>query len=92
MAVLDQLDRIPVDRITAEAREVDFVRTLLAVLGGLLYGLGWLAAKAFMLAVWLLGRVFGALWLAAAWAGTAVKLGWADARRQPAGGLRRGTG
>lgn len=82
--VLDRLDRVPVDRITTEAREVDFVRTLLAVLGGLLYGLGWIAAKTCLLAVRVFGRVFAALWVAAAWAAVAVKIGWVDARGRPA--------
>lgn len=63
------LDRVPVSRITDEAKQVRFGYTVLAVIAGLLYGLGWLTAKA-----------FGLVWLAVAWAGTAVKIGWVDAR------------
>jgi len=63
------LDQVPVGRITEEARGVRFGYTLLAVIAGLLYGLGWLTAKA-----------FGLLWFAVAWAGVAIKLGWTDAR------------
>lgn len=70
------LERVPVDRITTQAREVDFRRLALAVLRlllaavlGVLYGLGWLARKAV---------------LALADAGTSVKLGWQDAG-QPGG-------
>lgn len=66
----DVLDRVPLDRITVEARQAKFGRTLLLVLAGLFYAIGWLAAKA-----------FGLLWFAIAWAGTAVKVGWADARK-----------
>jgi hypothetical protein len=63
------LDRVPVSRITEDAKQVRFGRTLLALIAGLLYGLGWLTAKA-----------FGLVWFALAWAGTAVKIGWVDAR------------
>jgi hypothetical protein len=64
------LQRVPVDRITVEAHEVRPGRTLLLALAGLLYGIGWLTAKA-----------CGMLWFAAVWMGTAVKVGWVDARR-----------
>lgn len=64
------LGRVPVDRITVEARQVHPGRLVLTVLAGVLYGIGWLAAK-----------VLGGLWLAVAWAGTAVKVGWTDARK-----------
>lgn len=64
------LQRVPVDRITTEAREVRPGRTLLLALAGVLYGIGWLTAKA-----------FGVLWFAAVWMGTAVKVGWVDARK-----------
>ena len=63
------LERVPVSRITEDAKQVRFGRTLLALIAGLLYGLGWLTAKA-----------FGLVWFAMAWAGTAVKIGWVDAR------------
>jgi hypothetical protein len=72
----DVLDRVPVDRITVEARQVRFGVTLLRIVAGVLYGIGWLTAKA-----------FGAVWLAVAWACVAVKLGWTDAR----GGRNRGS-
>lgn len=64
------LERVPLDRITVEAQEVRPGRTLLLALAGLLYGIGWLTAKA-----------FGLLWFAAVWTGTAVKVGWTDARK-----------
>jgi len=63
------LEKVPVGRITEEARQVRFWWTVLTVVAGLLYGLGWLVAQAFT----------GA-WFVAAWIGTAVKVGWTDAR------------
>lgn len=63
------LDRVPVDRITAEARDIRLGRALLTLLAGVFYVIGWIAAK-----------VVGVVWFAVAWAGTAVKVGWAEAR------------
>lgn len=68
------LDRAPVERITAEARQVQFFRTLLTLIAGILYGIGWLA-----------GKVLGALWLAVVWSFTAVKVGWVEARARESG-------
>lgn len=58
---------IPLDRISAEARQVNWARVVLTILAFPLYVLGWLAGKGF---------------LAIAWAGLAVKAGWQDARGQ----------
>lgn len=63
------LERVPVDRITAEAKDVEFWRTVLTVIAGVLYGLGWLVGKTFTVA-----------WRVLAWVGVAVKVGWQDAR------------
>ena len=52
-------------------------RTAVQILAGVLYGLGWMAAK-----------TVGAMWFALAWAAVAVKLGWTDART---GGRTRGS-
>lgn len=60
------LERVPVDRITAQAREVHVGRVLLAAVLGVLYALGWLARK---------------LVMAVAVAGTSIRLGWQDAGR-----------
>ena len=62
------LRRVPVDRITAEAREVRPAHVLLTLIAGILYGVGWLV-----------GKVLGAVFLAVAWGATAVKLGWSEA-------------
>jgi len=74
--VANVLDRVPVDRITVEARQVRVGRTVLTMIAAVLYGIGWAAAK-----------LLGSLWLALAWSGTAVKIGWTEARK-PTGGQR----
>lgn len=60
------LDRMPVDDITKQAREVDVARLVLALVALIPFLLGWVAGKAV---------------LSLAWLGLAVKAGWADARR-----------
>jgi hypothetical protein len=67
------LERVPVDRITAEAKDVRFWRTVLTAVAGLLYGIGWLAAKTVTV-----------LWRSVVWIGVAVKVGWQDARKPEA--------
>lgn len=62
-----------VDRITVEARRVRPGRVILTVFAAVLFSIGWVA---------------GALWLAVAWSATAVKVGWMEAARKPAGGDR----
>lgn len=64
------LERVPVDRITAEARDVDLGRALLTVVAAVLFAVGWLA-----------GKVVGGLITAVAWSLAAVKVGWVEARR-----------
>lgn len=71
------LERVPVDRITAEAREIHPGRALLTVIAAVLYGIGWVAAK-----------TVAVVWLAVAWSYAAVKVGWSDARGPVSG--RRG--
>lgn len=74
------LERMPVDRITTEAKDVRFGHTLLQVVTLVLYGLGWLVAKA-----------FGVVWFALVWVAVAVKVGWSDGRqgaKTPAGRAR----
>ncbi len=72
------LAQVPVERITAEARQIRFWRTILTVVGLLLIGVG-------RCVYW----VFAGLWLALAWCAAAVRVGWrearaADARRRTA--------
>jgi hypothetical protein len=68
MTTLTEL--IPVDEITAQAREVHFWRTVLTLIAAVLFGAGWVTAK-----------VFAVLWLAAAWSFTAVRVGWQEGRK-----------
>lgn len=63
------LDRVPLDKITAEARAINFVRTLLTLIAGVLFASGWVAAK-----------VCQGLWFVAAWTFAAVRVGWREAR------------
>jgi hypothetical protein len=63
------LDRVPVDAITTQAREVDVRRVLLTLLALVPFLLGWAA---------------GAIVTAVLWACAAVKAGWVDARRRDA--------
>lgn len=63
------LEQVPVDAITAQARQVRFGRVALTVIAAVLFGIGWLTA-----------RLFGALWLALAWTGVAVREGWRAGR------------
>jgi hypothetical protein len=58
-------ERVPLDAITEQARQVRFWRTVLTVIAGVLFGAGWLVAK---------------MWLAAAWSAVAVREGWREGR------------
>jgi hypothetical protein len=63
------LDQAITQRITAEARETHFWRTVLTAIAALLFGVGWITYKA-----------MAGLWFVAAWIATAVKVGWQEAR------------
>jgi hypothetical protein len=62
-------------QVTTEARAVKVLPTLLTLVAGLLYLVGWLLAKAFM-----------AVWFVLVWSALAVKVGWVEARGRDAGG------
>lgn len=62
------LDRVPLDKITAEARAISFVRTLLTLIAGVLFAVGWVAAKSCKV-----------LWFVGAWTFAAVRVGWREA-------------
>jgi hypothetical protein len=64
------LDHVPVERISERASSVRFSRVLVAVVAGVLFGLGWVAYK-----------TLAVVWFAAVWCAMAVAEGWADARR-----------
>lgn len=67
------LDRVLVERITAQAREVHAGRTLLTLLAGFFFVLGWVAF-----------RVVAVVWLGLAWCAVAAREGWRDARKAEA--------
>lgn len=64
------LDEALTQRITVQAREVRFWRTVAMLLAGALWLVGFGTAKA-----------FGALWFALAWSATAVRVGWQEGRK-----------
>lgn len=66
------LDRVPVEQITEQARQVRFWPTVLRLIAFILFGLGWLTAKG-----------FGFAWLALAWCAVAVRTGWQEGRAGP---------
>jgi hypothetical protein len=61
------LAAIPVDRITVQARQIRFGRTMLTLLAGVLFAIGWCLAKSFAVA-----------WLALSWCAIAVQVGWVE--------------
>ena len=60
------------DRIRAEARELHFWRTVLTVIAAVLFAVGWVVCK-----------VFVVIWAALTFCAAAIKVGWSDARRRP---------
>ena len=63
-------ERVPLERITREARDVHPGRAVLTVVAAVLFGLGWVTA-----------RTLGGVWLVVAWCAVAVRVGWAEGRR-----------
>lgn len=58
-------ERIPLDDINVQARQVRPGRAVLTVIAAVLFGLGWVVA-----------RTLGIVWLAVMWCGVAVREGW----------------
>lgn len=58
-------ERVPLDDITAQARQVKFGRLLLTIFASVLFAIGWLAARTFF---------------CIAWCSVAVKVGWKEGR------------
>jgi uncharacterized membrane protein len=69
MMTTDVLDRVPVERISERARQVNPGRVALTVIAVVLFGLGWVTFKA-----------FAGAWFVAAWCGSAVAEGWIAAK------------
>jgi hypothetical protein len=66
------LDRVPVEEITAAARRASPSRTILGIIGGIIYGVAWLTAKIFHIA-----------FLALAWCTNAAVMGVRNAQGKP---------
>lgn len=66
------MEAVPLDRIRADARQIHPARTFLLLVAGLFFGVGWLAAKTFVV-----------LWAMVTFIVAAVKAGWAEARPKP---------
>jgi hypothetical protein len=71
-AGLTILDRVPLDRISEQAREIRPGHALLTIIAAMLFALGWITAKMLTVA-----------WLAILWSFAAVKVGWQEARPKP---------
>lgn len=69
------VDRVPLERIQAEARQVDLGRALLTLLVGVFWLLGWLAGK---------------LTLGVGFAYAAARVGYVEARSPTKAGPRAG--
>lgn len=63
------LDFVPVERISEQARQAQFGRTIRVLIAALFYGLGWITSKTCV-----------AAWAAVAFSAAAIKTGWVDAR------------
>jgi len=65
-------DRIPLDEITADARQAKPGRAVLALIGGTLFYAGFISRKLFLVA-----------FMSGAWLFSAVKMGWRTAGGEP---------
>lgn len=68
---------VPLDRISARARQAEPGRALLTVLAAVLFGVGWGVRK-----------FFAVIWLGAAWSYFAAAEGWNEASGPKAPGRR----
>lgn len=65
------IDAKALDQISANARDIQFWRTFLTVLAGMLAGVGWIVFQ-----------IFAVTWRATTWTFAAVKYGWTQAKQQ----------
>lgn len=63
------LEAIPLDKIRAEAANIRPLHTLLTLIAGIFYVLGWVAFKTFAIA-----------WATIAWSVAAIKVGFMEAK------------
>lgn len=69
---MTSLENVPLDRIGGGAQKTDYRKVAALILAGVLYVAGWLPGRA-----WLGVRIV-AKWATHTWAGSAVRVGWAD--------------
>lgn len=65
-------DRVPIDLITADAKQARPGRAALGLIGGIIFGL-----------FWALSKVCAVLFLSGAWCASAAKMGWRQAQGKP---------
>jgi hypothetical protein len=65
-------ERVPLEAITADARKASPGKVILGLIGGLIFAIAWLTAKAFTM-----------VFFAFAWCASAAKMGWRTARDLP---------
>ena len=65
-------DRVPIDLITADARQARPGRAALGLIGGAIFGV-----------FWCLSKTFAVIFLAGAWCSSAAKMGWRQAQGKP---------
>lgn len=68
---------VPVDRIGGQARKTDYKHVFLIIVAGLLYMAGWMPGR-----MWLGVRIV-AVWAVHTWAGSALRVGFADGCKPP---------
>jgi hypothetical protein len=73
------MDRVPVERLTADARTVQLSRVLLTVLGALGAAIGWTVGRTFVAIGWTAGRI----WLTGAYFAEAVIYGFKAGAKLP---------
>jgi len=78
---VDMFDTVPLDRISTEAKKVNFRRGLLTVFAAILVAIGFSAAKVAHFAVTVLLTTLMAIGYSAAWCAAAVKLGWQEGQK-----------
>jgi hypothetical protein len=71
------LDRVPLERISEEAKQVDVGRAVLTAIAAVLFAIGWISGKVFTIVAQILVYVIRGV----AWSAVAVKLGWTEARK-----------
>lgn len=75
------LDRVPVEQISAQAKDAKPGIAILTVIAAVFFGIGWTAGKAAIV----VQTLFRGVWRGIVWSGVAVKVGWQTARAERSG-------